>query len=257
MTRYPLLHIVFHGNIHDTLCIKVDEFHHKSASSKNSRQENYEILPKTLDKRRRDVLKSFQPAYFAVNRAAVASTRLSESRDRSKTNDLRPEVIRNQHVNNLRKALPALPRRHPVCNQARGSNSQVSAVHQTDRSSSGTRAIDANGATSSLTTGGNQSGVIHETHSQLKPRSRIGAFWFRPINSPISPENQITETSNMKQTTIFPRRCPVCEGDVQFGRGLDGIMLKCIQCTRIIGPEQARQILVDMQRERAAVVKAA
>ena len=61
----------------------------------------------------------------------------------------------------------------------------------------------------------------------------------------------------MKQTAIFPRRCPVCEGDVQFGHGLDGITLKCIQCTRIISPAQARQILVDMQRERAAVVKAA
>lgn len=61
----------------------------------------------------------------------------------------------------------------------------------------------------------------------------------------------------MKQTAIFPRRCPVCEGDVQFGRGLDGVTLKCIQCTRIISPAQARQILVDMQRERAAVVKAA
>ena len=61
----------------------------------------------------------------------------------------------------------------------------------------------------------------------------------------------------MKQTAIFPRRCPACQGDVQFGRGLDGIMLKCIQCTRIISPAQARQILVDMQRERAAVVKAA
>lgn len=61
----------------------------------------------------------------------------------------------------------------------------------------------------------------------------------------------------MKQTAIFPRRCPVCQGDVQFGRGLDGVMLKCIQCTRIIGPEQAREILLDLQRERAAVAKAA
>ena len=61
----------------------------------------------------------------------------------------------------------------------------------------------------------------------------------------------------MKQTAIFPRRCPVCQGDVQFGRGLDGIMLKCIQCTRTINPAQAREILVDMQRERVATVKAA
>lgn len=215
MIRYPLLHIVFHGNIHDTLCIKVDEFHHESASSKNSRQENYEILPKTLDKRRRDVLKSFQPAYFAVNRAAVATTRLSESRDRSKTNDLRPEVIRNQHVNNLRKALPALPRRHPVRNQARGTNSQVSAVHQTDRSSSGTRAIDANGATSSLTTGAIQSGVIHETHSQLKPRSRIGAFWLRPKQPSFHLKTQQRRQQYEADCDIppavpcMPGRCPV------------------------------------------------
>ena len=62
----------------------------------------------------------------------------------------------------------------------------------------------------------------------------------------------------MKQTAIFPRRCPACQGDVQFGRGLDGIMLKCLQCTRVISPTQAREILVALQRERAtAVVKAA
>ena len=257
MTRYPLFHIVFHGNIHDTVCINVDEFHHENAFAKTLRQENYEILPKSLDKTCQNVLKSFQPANFAVKRSVILSENRNESRDRSKTNDLRPEVIRNQHVNNLRKALPALPRRHPVCNQARGANPQVSAVHQTDRSSSGTRAIDSNGATSRLTTGVIESGVIYETHSQLKPRSRIGAFWFRPKTTIISRENPTTETSNMKQTAIFPRRCPVCEGDVQFGRGLDGVTLKCIQCTRIISPAQARQILVDMQRERAAVVKAA
>ena len=180
MTRYPLLHIVFHGNIHDTLCINVDEFHHENTSEKTLRQENYEILPKSLDKTCQNVLKSFQPANFAVERTAMLNRARSESRDRSKTDNLRPEVTQNQHVNNLRKALPALPRRHPVCNQARGTNSQVSAVHQTDRSSSGTRAIDANGATSSLTTGAIQSGVIHETHSQMKPRSRIGVFWLRP-----------------------------------------------------------------------------
>ena len=61
----------------------------------------------------------------------------------------------------------------------------------------------------------------------------------------------------MKQTAIFPRRCPACQGDVQFGHGLDGIMLKCIQCTRVISPEQARTILLDMQRERVAAVKVA
>ncbi len=180
MTRYPLFHIVFHGNIHDTTCINVDEFHHESAFAKTLRQEIYEILPKPLDKTCQNVLKSFQPANFAAERAAMLNGARSESRDRSKTDKFRPEVTQNQHVNNLRKALPTLPRRHPVCNQARGTNSQVSAVHETDRSSSGTRAIDANGATSSLTTGAIQSGVIHETHSQLKPRSRIGAFWLRP-----------------------------------------------------------------------------
>jgi len=180
MTRYPLFHIVFHGNIHDTICINVDEFHHENTFAKTLRQEIYEILPKSLDKTCQNVLKSFQPANFAVERAAMLNGARSESRDRSKTDKFRPEVTQNQHVNNLRKALPALPRRHPVCNQARGTNSQVSAVHQTDRSSSGTRVIDANGATSSLTTGAIQSGVIHETHSQLKPRSRIGAFWLRP-----------------------------------------------------------------------------
>lgn len=58
----------------------------------------------------------------------------------------------------------------------------------------------------------------------------------------------------MKQTAIFPRRCPSCQGDIQFGKGLDGIMLKCIQCTRVISPSQAREILVDIQRERAAAV---
>ncbi len=58
----------------------------------------------------------------------------------------------------------------------------------------------------------------------------------------------------MRQTAIFPRRCPSCEGDVQFGRGLDGIMLKCIQCTRIVTPTQAKQILADIQRERAAAL---
>lgn len=61
----------------------------------------------------------------------------------------------------------------------------------------------------------------------------------------------------MKQTMIFPRRCPACQGDVQFGRGLDGIMLKCIQCTRTISPAQAREILLDLQRERVAAVKVA
>lgn len=62
----------------------------------------------------------------------------------------------------------------------------------------------------------------------------------------------------MKQSAIFPRQCPTCQGDVQFSRGLDGVMLKCIQCTRIISPAQARQILADMQRERAvAIAKAA
>ncbi len=61
----------------------------------------------------------------------------------------------------------------------------------------------------------------------------------------------------MTKTAIFPRRCPVCQGDVQYGRGLDGIMLKCIQCTRIISPAQAREILIDMQRERVAAVEAA
>jgi len=61
----------------------------------------------------------------------------------------------------------------------------------------------------------------------------------------------------MKQTIIFPSRCPSCQGDVQFGRGLDGVMLKCLQCTRIITPAQARDILVDMQRARAASIKIA
>lgn len=61
----------------------------------------------------------------------------------------------------------------------------------------------------------------------------------------------------MKQTMIFPRRCPLCQGDVQFGRGLDGVTLKCIQCTRVISPAQAREILQDMQRERVAAAKAA
>jgi hypothetical protein len=61
----------------------------------------------------------------------------------------------------------------------------------------------------------------------------------------------------MKQTAIFPRRCPVCQGDLQFGRGLDGVMLKCIQCTRTVSPAQAREILVELQRERAVVAKAA
>ena len=61
----------------------------------------------------------------------------------------------------------------------------------------------------------------------------------------------------MKQTMIFPRRCPLCQGDVQFGRGLDGVTLKCIQCTRVISPAQAREILRDMQRERVAAAKAA
>ena len=178
MTRYPLFRLGFHSNIHDTLCINIDEFHHEETSMTILRQEIYEILPKSLDKTCRYVLKSFQSANFAVERAAMPSTRRSEARDRSKTNNLRPEVNRNQHVYNLRKALPALPRRHPVCDQARGTDPQVFAVHQTDRSSSGTRAIDANGATGGLTTGAIESGVIHETHSQLKPRSRIGYFWF-------------------------------------------------------------------------------
>ena len=58
----------------------------------------------------------------------------------------------------------------------------------------------------------------------------------------------------MKQTAIFPRQCPTCQGDVQFGRGLDGFMLKCIQCTRTISPAQAREILANLQREAAPAV---
>ena len=58
----------------------------------------------------------------------------------------------------------------------------------------------------------------------------------------------------MKQTVIFTNRCPTCQGDIQFGRGLDGIMLKCIQCTRTISPAQAREILADLQREREVAV---
>ena len=61
----------------------------------------------------------------------------------------------------------------------------------------------------------------------------------------------------MKQTAIFPNRCPSCQGDIQFGQGLDGIMLKCIQCTRVIGPAQAREILSELMRERAAASQAA
>ena len=257
MTRNSLLHIVFHGNIHDTVCINVDEFHHENTSAKTLRQENYEILSKSLDKTHQNVLKSFQPANFAVERTAMLNRARSESRDRSKTDKFRPEVTQNPHVNNLRKALPALSRRYPVCNQARGTNSQVSAVHQTDRSSSGTRAIDANGTTSSLTDWGNpERSDTRNSFPDEAPVENRG-FLVQTKTTNISPENPTTETSNMKQTAIFPRRCPVCQGDVQFGRGLDGITLKCIQCTRIISPAQARQILVEMQRERAAVVKAA
>ena len=58
----------------------------------------------------------------------------------------------------------------------------------------------------------------------------------------------------MKQSAIFPRQCPTCQGDVQFGRGLDGVTLKCIQCTRTISPAQARDILANLQRERVAAI---
>ncbi len=71
MTRYPLFHIVFHGNIDDTLCIKVDEFHHCGIKKMTLRRKNYEILLKLLDKTCCDVLKSFQPANFAVESTAM------------------------------------------------------------------------------------------------------------------------------------------------------------------------------------------
>ncbi len=59
----------------------------------------------------------------------------------------------------------------------------------------------------------------------------------------------------MTTSAIFPGRCPVCEGDLQFGRGLDGLMLKCLQCTRVVTQSQALEILMHLRRvaeEKAA-----
>lgn len=71
MTRYLLLHIILHGNIHDTSYINVDEFHHRNALMEFQRQENYEILPKSLDKTYGDVLKSFHLPNFVIERVAI------------------------------------------------------------------------------------------------------------------------------------------------------------------------------------------
>ncbi len=59
----------------------------------------------------------------------------------------------------------------------------------------------------------------------------------------------------MTTSAIFPGRCPKCEGDLQFGRGLDGPRLKCLQCTRVVTPNQALTILTDLSQvaeEKAA-----
>ncbi len=176
MTHSLLIHIVTHDNISDTLHINADEFHHLTGEIPLIGKEFYEILPKTLDKHGRNELKSLKLVNFAVAAEKTTDHRHNETKHATNNPKRKRKAFRNQHVNNLRKAMPALPRRHPVRNQARGTDTQVYAVYETHRSQSGTRATHSNGATSRLTTGVIESRVIYETHSQLKPRSRIGAF---------------------------------------------------------------------------------
>ena len=173
-----LIHIQSHSNIHDTICINVDEIHHWKAHSPNILKENYEILPYMLDNTPDNELKMVKPPMNGDAGKIRALGNPSGSRPIKRTSKTDREAFRQRHDSYIRKTLPALSRRHPVRHKTRRANPQVFAVHETYRPSSGTRATYSNRAASGLTAGVIESGVIYETHSQLKPRSRIGAFWF-------------------------------------------------------------------------------
>lgn len=51
---------------------------------------------------------------------------------------------------------------------------------------------------------------------------------------------------------VFEKRCPTCGGDLLFALRLEGPSLKCIQCTRAISADQARDLLQNHSIERAA-----
>ena len=144
-------------------------------------KKNYEIFQKTLDKRPRHDIKLFHSAKSTARVPRPGYWRNTEpngKRNIADSNERKRETTSKQHDVHLRKTLPALPRRHPVRHQTRGTDPKVSAVHAKHRPSSGSRTAHAKTrATSSLTTGAIASGEYNQNNSQLKPRSRTGVFW--------------------------------------------------------------------------------
>ena len=157
------------------------EFHQSHRASMTDSKKNYEIFQKTLDKRPRHDIKLFHSAKSAAWVTRPGHERSTEPNGKRNIADARNpkrETASKQHDVHLRKTLPTLPRRHPVRHQTRRTDPKVSAVHAKHRPSSGSRtALAKIRATSSLTTGAIASGEYNQNNSQLKPRSRIGAFW--------------------------------------------------------------------------------
>lgn len=179
MTRHLLLHSDYHGNILDTLHVNDYEIRHHQGLISKAEKKNYEILPKTLDKHHRDAIKQLKLGKFAAHDTETTAHGRQETKDGTQHPKRIRKASTKQNVSNLRKAMPALPRRHTVRHQARRPDTQVSAMYKADRQASGTRTTHQSRATSRLTTGVVENGAIYETQSQLKPRSRIGAFWLK------------------------------------------------------------------------------
>ncbi len=53
-------------------------------------------------------------------------------------------------------------------------------------------------------------------------------------------------------TIIYEKRCPHCQGDILFAVRLEGPTLKCLQCTRLIDRQQAREMLTRRIEQPAA-----
>ena len=53
-------------------------------------------------------------------------------------------------------------------------------------------------------------------------------------------------------TIIYEKRCPHCEGDILFAIRLEGPTLKCLQCTRLIDRQRARELLSRRVEQPAA-----
>ncbi len=143
-------------------------------------KENYDFRQKTLDISARHDIKLFHSANSTTRGKTPRCGKETEpigKRNNANIKDPPRETDSNRHDDHLRKTLSTLPRRHHVRQQTRRPEPQMSAVHKKHRSASGSRIALAKGrATGSLTTGAISDGEKHESNSQLKPRSRIGAF---------------------------------------------------------------------------------